>query len=130
MEEKPKIVVSRTRRADTAAHDFAFAESDLAPGGAALDSYRTRAFNAFKRLPLPPNTDEAWRRTDIHAMPADTFALPKPDASLDLPTVPEHLLKPLVADQHGGQVVLSPGSAKTNLDESLAKKGIIFTDKP
>ena len=128
MEEKPKVVVSRTRRGDSAARDFSFAESDLAPGGAALASYRTRAFNAFKRLPLPPNTDEAWRRTDIHTLPADTFTLPKPDAAQDLPTVPEHLLKPLVADQHGGQVILSPGSAKTDLDESLAQKGVIFTD--
>jgi Fe-S cluster assembly protein SufD len=128
MEEKPKIVVSRTRRAETAARDFTFSENDIAPGGAALASYRTRAFDSFKRLALPVNTEEAWRRTDIHAMPADTFKLPKPGADQDLPSVPEHLLKPLVADQHGGQIVLTPRNAKVDLDEKLAKKGVIFTD--
>ncbi len=38
------------------------------------------------------------------------------------------MLKPLVADQHGGQIVLTPGSAKIELDEKLAQKGVIFTD--
>ncbi len=128
MEEKPKVVISRTRRGETAARDFTFTESDLAPGGAALDSYRTRAFTAFKRLALPVNTEEAWRRTDIHTLPADVFTLPKPDAHLDLPSVPEHLLKPLIANQHGGQIVLLPGGVKVDLDEKLAQKGVIFTD--
>ena len=128
MEEKPKVVINRTRRSETAAKDFNFTESNLAPGGAALESYRTRAFDAFKRLSLPVSTEEAWRRTDIHTMPADVFTLPKTDAYLDLPAIPEHLLKPLVADQHGGQIVLLPGGVKIDLDEALAQKGVIFTD--
>lgn len=128
MEEKPKVVVSRTRRGDTAAKDFTFTESDRAAGGAALENYRTRAFDAFKRLALPVSTEEAWRRTDIHTLPVDAFKLPKPEAYLDLPAVPEHLLKPLVADQHGGQIVLLPGGVKVDLDEKIAQKGVIFTD--
>ena len=128
MEEKPKVVLSRTRRPEGPARDFTFTESDRAAGGAALASYRARAFEAFKRLALPLTTDEAWRRTDIHTLPADTFTLPKRDAYLDLPAVPEHLLKPLVADQHGGQIVLLPGSVRVDLDQKLAQKGVIFTD--
>jgi Fe-S cluster assembly protein SufD len=46
----------------------------------------------------------------------------------DVPPVREDLLKPLVADQHGGQIVLTPGAAKIDLDENLAAKGVIFTD--
>lgn len=128
MEEKPKVVINRTRRGDTAAKDFSFAETDRAAGGAALETYRTRAFDAFKRLALPVSTEEAWRRTDIHTLPVDAFKLPRPDAYLDLPAVPESLLKPLVADQHGGQIVMLPGGVKVDLDEKIAQKGVIFTD--
>ncbi len=96
--------------------------------GLRSNSYRTRAFGAFKRLALPVSTEEAWRRTDIHTMPADVFTLPKTNAYLDLPAIPEHLLKPLVADQHGGQIVLLPGGVKVDLDEALVQKGVIFTD--
>ena len=45
-----------------------------------------------------------------------------------MPAVPADLLKPLVADQHGGQIVLMPGGVKIDLDESIAEQGVIFTD--
>ena len=32
--------------------------------------------------------------------------LPAPEAYLDLPAAPESLLRPLVGDEHGGQVIL------------------------
>ena len=131
MQEKPKVVVSRTRRADTAAKEFNFTESDIrAPAaGDSVASYRTLAWNAFKRLALPVNTEEAWRRTDIHHLPADKFKLTAEGGTINgLPPVREDLLKPLVADQHGGQIVLTPGGVKIDLDEKLAQKGVIFTD--
>lgn len=128
MQEKPRVVVSRTRRAEAAAQEFKFSEADIRalPADGALGSYRSLAWKAFKRLSLPVNTEEAWRRTDIHALPADKFSLKAPTG--DLPPVREDLLKPLVADQHGGQIVLTPGAAKIDLDEKLAAKGVIFTD--
>src|SRR6185436_10968579 len=108
MQEKPKVVISRTRRVDTAAKEFNFSESDIR-GHAADDSlaaYRSLAWNAFKRLALPVNTEEAWRRTDIHALPTDKFQLTAEGGVLaDLPPVREDLLEPLFADQHGGQIV-------------------------
>ncbi len=129
MQEKPKVVVSRTRRVDTAAKEFNFTESDIRAAGDAVASYRALAWNAFKRLSLPVNTEEAWRRTDIHALPTDKFKLAAEGGAInDLPSVREDLLKPLVADQHGGQIVLTPGSVKIDLDEKLAQKGVIFTD--
>ena len=130
MQEKPKVVVSRTRRADTAAKEFNFTESDIR-GRAANDSvasYRGLAWNAFKRLALPVNTEEAWRRTDIHALPTDKFKLALDGETSTLPFVREDLLKPLFADQHGGQIILTPGGVKIDLDEKLAQKGVIFTD--
>ena len=137
MQEKPKVVVSRTRRAEgTAVKDFSFPESDIRAAGDkrsspvdSVASYRTSAWNAFKRLTLPVNTEEAWRRTDIHALPVDKFKLATEGGAVnDLPPVREDLLKPLVADQHGGQIILTPVSVKIDLDEKLAKQGVIFTD--
>jgi Fe-S cluster assembly protein SufD len=128
MQEKPKVVVSRTRRADSAAKDFAFAESDIRAGEDAVASYRTSAWSAFKRLSLPDTSLEAWRRTDIHVLPVEKFKFAQKGAFNDLPSVREDLLKPLIADQHGGQIVLVPGGVKVELDEKLAKQGVIFTD--
>jgi Fe-S cluster assembly protein SufD len=128
MQEKPKVVVSRTRRADSAAKDFAFAESDIRAGKGGVASYRASAWSAFKKNPLPDTTLEAWRRTDIHALPVDKFVFPKEGAFNDLPAVREDLLRPLTADQHGGQIVLVPGGSTIELDEKLAKKGVVFTD--
>lgn len=127
MQEKPKVVVSRTRRAESAAKDFNFTESDIRAAGGSIASYRTSAWNAFKRLSLPVNTEEAWRRTDIHALPVEKFKL-RVDGVNEFPSVREDLLKPLVADQHGGQIILTPGSVKIDLEEKLVKQGVIFTD--
>ena len=93
----------------------------------AVASYRNLAWNAFKRHSLPDTTQEAWRRTDLHHLPTDKFKLAW-DGTDDLPAVRADLLKPLVADQHGGQIVLTPGGATIDLEEKLAQKGVIFTD--
>jgi len=128
MQEKPKVVVSRTRRAEGAvAKDFPFVESDIRAVDSAA-AYRTLAWNAFKRHSLPDTTQEAWRRTDIHHLPVDKFKLALDGALNDLPPVRSDLLKPLVADQHGGQIVLTPGGVSINLDGKLAQKGVIFVD--
>ena len=128
MQEKPKVIVSRTRRADSAAKDFAFAESDIRKGQGDVASYRTSAWSAFKKNPIPDTSLEAWRRTDIHAMPIEKFKFAQEGAFKDLPAVRDDLLKPLTGDQHGGQILLVPGGSKIELDEKLAKKGVIFTD--
>ncbi len=128
MEEKPKVVVaSRSRRAEAVAREFTFAQADVRAEGA-LSAYRLRAWNQFQKLPLPDTSLEAWRRTDIHQLPADKFAFPKPGAHEDLPAVREDLLRPLADGQHGGQILLLPGGATVDLDEKLAAQGVIFTD--
>ncbi len=128
MQEKPKVVVSRTRRADAAAKDFVFTESDIRTGQGATSAYRAAAWSAFKKHTLPDTAQEAWRRTDIHLLSTDKFVFPKDGAFNDLPAVREDLLKPLTGGQHGGQIVLMPGGVTVELDEKLAKKGVIFTD--
>lgn len=128
MEEKPKVVVtSRSRRPDASATHFGFTEEQVRVAGA-LKDYRQRAWKAYQRIPMPTTSDEAWRRTDLRGLPANSFALPGQGAHEDLPPVREDLLRPLVSDQHGGQIVLTPGGATIDLDEKIAQKGVIFTD--
>jgi Fe-S cluster assembly protein SufD len=128
MQEKPKVIVSRQRRADSAARDFTFSAADLPAAGAGLASFRASAWSAFQAFSFPVTTDEAWRRTDLRLFPASDFKLLKPGAHKDLPSVPAEILKPLVGDQHGGQIALLAGESKIFLEESLAKMGVVFTD--
>jgi len=128
MAEKPKVVV-KARHTRSVTRDFKFTQADVpALNDSTLASYRTQAWKAFKQLSLPKTTDEPWRRTDLRRMPVDTFSLPAEGAYKDLPEVPADLLKPLVADQHGGQILLMPGGVEVELNESLSKQGVIFTD--
>jgi Fe-S cluster assembly protein SufD len=87
-----------------------------------------RAWEVFKRQSLPDVTQEAWRRTDLRALPLDSFRLPAGDAYRDLPPVEAELLKPLIADQHGGQITLLPGGSIVDLDPALIAQGVVFTD--
>jgi Fe-S cluster assembly protein SufD len=128
MQEKPKVSVSRGRRVDTAAKEFPFTQADIPASKNSLASFRTSAWDAFSRQNLPDTSLEAWRRTDLRLFPVSDFKLPKAGAFEDLPNVPEELLKSLAGDQHGGQIVLLPGGSRVELDETLAKKGVIFTD--
>ena len=127
MQEKPKVVVTRTRRAESAGKDFSFSEAEVRSGSDSLSAYRSQAWSAFKRLSLPVNTEEAWRRTDIHALPVEKFKLAV-DGANEFPSVRQDLLKPLVTNQHGGQIILTPGGVKIDLEEKLVKQGVIFTD--
>jgi Fe-S cluster assembly protein SufD len=127
MQEKPKVVVSRGRRTASAAKEFVFTQADL-PAGNALASFRAAAWTTYQALSLPVPSDEAWRRTDLHLLPAPDFTLPREGAFEDMPAVPENLLKPLTADEHGGQIALLPGGARVFLEAALAKKGVVFTD--
>ncbi|MDP1715904.1 MAG: Fe-S cluster assembly protein SufD [Anaerolineales bacterium] len=127
MQEKPKVSVTRTRRG-SAAKEFSFTQADVPASSRDLASFRASAWDAFKKFSLPVTTDEAWRRTDLRLLPASDFKLPKEGAFEDLPVVPEDLLEPLTGEQHGGQITLLPGGSQIQLDETLAKQGVIFTD--
>ncbi len=128
MAEKNKVVV-KTRRTRSTTRDFTFTKADVpALKNSTLASYRAQAWEAFKRLTLPKTTEEPWRRTDLRRLPVDAFSLPVEGSYNDLPEVTPDLLKPLVADQHGGQILLMPGGVEVDLDESISKLGVIFTD--
>ncbi|HET6847007.1 MAG TPA: Fe-S cluster assembly protein SufD [Anaerolineales bacterium] len=89
-----------------------------------MGDYRKRAWKAFERMPIPDPSLEAWRRTDLKALPAGEFRL----APLTDSAVPTELLQPLTADQHGGQLVIGSGRRHIAVDRELIDQGVIFTD--
>ena len=129
-------IVTRTRRAgQPVSREFTFTREmipALADGTVYpqfLREYRQRAWEAFEQMPMPATTDEPWRRTDLRELKAGAFRLPDEQAALTLPDVPAEYLQPIAGEQHGGQVVLLPGSQSVvKLDPALAAKGVIFTD--
>ncbi len=91
-----------------------------------LNEYRQRAWKTYQSLPMPSQRDEAWRRTDLRRLQMGSF---EPAANLSKAArPPAALLRPLIAGQHGGRVVLTPGGAQSNLDADILAQGVIFTD--
>lgn len=129
MAEKAKVVVKTGRRRVSAPRKFNFTREMVnTSSDSPLASYRADAWSAFEELGLPSTKEEAWRRTDLRKMPVDRFRLPDEGAFHDLPSIPKDLLKPLVGDQHGGQITLVPGGSQVSLSPELAKQGVVFTD--
>jgi len=125
-----KRVVARTKRTRRPKFEgFNFTREMITAGNGSgvLADYRARAWQTFEKTPYPTTMDEPWRRTDIRGL-NDDFELPLTDAFEDLPAIPERLLKPLVSDQHGGQIVLLPGGMQKNINPEIAEIGVIFTD--
>ncbi len=125
-----KRVVTRTQRIRRSRFEGFNFTKEMVPTDSndLLADFRANAWETFESLPYPTTKDEPWRRTDIRAL-KDDFQLPNLGAYKDLPAIPESLLKPLVSDQHGGQIILLPGGLqKEALDPEAAQKGVIFTD--
>ena len=134
MTMKERVVLKRTSRPDSVptVNDFVFTR-DLVPG---LDrswdgpewirNYRQQAWENYERLPLPTNTDEAWRRTDLRNLESGSFRLVEP--GMKFPEATPELLAPLVSDTHGGQIILAPNEISVSLSPELKDQGIIFTD--
>ncbi len=92
---------------------------------------RMDALSVYNNTPMPTVSDEAWRRTDIRSVDWEKFELgvPTGTADEDKTNVPDHLLKPLVGEQHGGQIVISGGHVlQHGLDKNASDQGVVFAD--
>jgi Fe-S cluster assembly protein SufD len=127
MEEKPKVVVTRSRGSGIQPKKFNFT-AGMVPTPGVLNEYRQKAWQTFNSLSFPTMTDEAWRRTDLREIPSETVHLPETGMFNHLAPVPTNLLQPLTSDKHGGQILLLPGGAKLTLSPELKKQGVIFSD--
>ncbi len=130
MNDSPRVVIRSKKREEVSPSNFNFnidqvLLDNLPPG---IRTYRSDAWQLFQKMPMPGNKDEAWRRTDISRLRLDQFVLPTNNYCLDLPPVPEALLKPLTGQEFSGQAVLLPGGCQVQLNDDLANKGVIFSD--
>ena len=133
-----KRKVIKTKKASEAVStEFVLTREDVEARSQRLDDpewyaqARLEAWETYQRIPMPTLQDEAWRRTDIRAL--DWAALQKKSlagaAGSTNGKVPDQLLKPLVGEAHGGQLVFHNGeTASHSLDEQLKAQGVIFTD--
>jgi len=128
-----RTVVTRTRRSKTNPQkEFAFDRSMIPTlaeeydGAGDVKEYRSKAWDSYESLAMPTSRDEAWRRTNLRSMNGRDFRIP--DGNNGLAAAPDELLKPLVGENHGGQIVLSPDGEKVILDPELSNQGVIFTD--
>lgn len=131
MAEKKKRVIRR-KGTGAVSREFGFTP-DMIPefsNGKAeasfLADFRNKAWQVYESKELPKSNEEAWRRTDIHRLPAGNMKIA--EQVKDAPPVPGYLLEPLAGDAHGGQITLTANDAEIFLDEEIAKKGVIFTD--
>lgn len=129
-----RVVVTRSRRAETpVGKEFNFPRElvrGLDGGPESIRKYREQAWQLFESLPMPTVTDEPWRRTDIRGLRTGSYRLP---AQLDAEALgvvepPQELLQPLAGEAHGGQIVMTAGSVRSELDAELERQGVIFAD--
>ena len=125
-----KVTKSSGRDINISAADVAAISESMGDG----DWYtkeRLYALKVYKDTPMPTVNDEAWRRTDIRSVAWDEFghgALDGKNQDNDA-NVPNHLLNPLVGNQHGGQIVISGGNVlQQSLDKAAADDGVVFAD--
>jgi Fe-S cluster assembly protein SufD len=124
-----RTVVTRRRRAKTSHKEFNFTRDYVSKlAGAAtpdfIHQYRLDAWEEYARMAMPNTREEAWRRTDLRGLKAGDMRLPNGQA--ELPPPPGALLQPLVADQHGGQITLTPSGVQAELSEEIAAQGVVF----
>ncbi len=132
-----RTVISKTRRSERrASNEFIFTRemvpglSDSRDGQQFLAAYRQQAWEQYLGMPIPTTQDEPWRRTDLRSIPASNFLLPElhPENLGGLPQPPAELLQPLLDNEYGGQILLTPSGVQVDLNPDLVKKGVIFTD--
>ncbi len=94
-----------------------------------IRAFRTKAWETYEVIPMPTTQDEAWRRTDIRGLPAESFRLPEEVVGLTGPEAPAHLKESPLGEELAGQLVLSlEEPVVARLDAALAEQGVIFTD--
>jgi len=94
---------------------------------------RRRAWSVYETIPMPTVEEEAWRRTDIRAIPWEEM---RPEGLRDnseerenTERVPELLKRPLAGNKQGGRIVVSGGTTEDRIvSDEVVGQGIIFSD--
>jgi Fe-S cluster assembly protein SufD len=91
-----------------------------------LNEYQKQAWEVFKTLPYPDDNQEAWKRTSLRSLQLGQLQLAAGTSSNS--QIPVELTKPLTDDLHGGEILFNGSEVSIELDEKLAKQGVVFTD--
>ena len=103
--------------------------SDKLGDPAWLRDKRLEAWRLAESLPMPGPSDEAWRRTDLRSLKWDEAMRFSDGNGAKLSDAPAELTTPLIGDKQGGLLVYVNGTlVKSELNEELAKQGVIFSD--
>jgi Fe-S cluster assembly protein SufD len=96
-----------------------------------LRQCRLAAWETFEATPWPTYKEETWRRTRLTGFKLETYTLPVTDAApvASRENLPAHLQEELAKVDSAGAMILQDGVLIYHeLDENLARKGVIFTD--
>src|SRR5215207_6163533 len=96
-----------------------------------LTERRLEAWRSFETLPMPTLRDEAWRYTDISDVSVDDFLpyAPSPDVSREA-DLPDAVQKLIYEGEENSALLVQHNSetAYSRVDESLSRKGVVFSD--
>ncbi|MDP3450829.1 MAG: Fe-S cluster assembly protein SufD [Anaerolineaceae bacterium] len=118
------VVITRSKKIQVDEQFSLAPEFSETPGQ--FTKYQQQAWEVFKKLPFPDDSQEAWKRTSIRGMRLGQLQLA--DSSIVDSKIPVELTKPLTDDLHGGEILFNGSQVTLQLDEKLAKQGVIFTD--
>ena len=94
-----------------------------------LREARHSAWELYEDMPMPTLNDEEWRRTDYSAIRWEEADKLTTANGASISDVPAANLEPLMGEGEGGTLVFVDGKiVKYEFAESLAEKGVIFTD--
>jgi len=130
-----RTIVTRTRKQEPAPPlSFNFSREMLpvyqfdGKVASTLKEYAEKAWDTFTLLPIPSITDEPWRRTDLKSLAVGNFRLAGEQGPSQLSNPPDELLRPLIGNQHAGQIILTQNKPEVWLDPHLQEQGVVFTD--
>ncbi len=90
---------------------------------------RLAAWDLYVDMPMPSLQAEEWRRTDYTTIKWEQSGLLTANLGAGFDAIPAENRAPLIGDRQGGLIAAVDGKIVHNeLDESLSKQGIIFTD--
>ena len=96
-----------------------------------LRQARIAAWETFEAIPWPTYKEETWRRTRLRGFKLENYGLPEiePTVYPSREALPEHLREELAKIDSAGAMILQDGRVIYHeLDEALARKGVLFTD--
>lgn len=128
MSEQTPLIIKQSRTRSIG-DDFQFSKAQVRKTNSSeINTIRENAWSEYRKTALPTTKEEAWRRTDLRPMQVEKFQLLTDHTQAETTEIPPSLLRPVADGDHGGQVIIKGVESKVYLENSLAQKGVVFTD--